>query len=108
MKSVTRSKSVEKSNIYLKKSTKPEKKYMVKIGNKIVHFGANGFSDYTKHKDRSRKIRYDKRHKSRENWKKSGIETAGFWSKWILWNKPDLIESIHDVEKRFNIKIKKK
>ena len=48
---------------------------------------------------------YIARHKVRENWNKSGIHTAGFWSRWILWNKPTLQESINDVEKRFNIKI---
>jgi hypothetical protein len=49
--------------------------------------------------------RYENRHKKRENWKKSGIKTAGFWSKWILWNKPSLNRSIKDTEERFNIKI---
>ena len=48
---------------------------------------------------------YIARHRVRENWNKSGIHTAGFWSRWILWNKPTLQESINDVEKRFNIKI---
>ena len=78
---------------------------MVTIGNKTLHFGAKGYSDYTKHKNRSRMHRYETRHRSRENWKKSGLETAGFWSKWILWNKPGLIESIRDTEHRFGIKI---
>ena len=35
-----KSKSVKKDNIiYLKKSSRPEKKFMVIIGNKTVHFG---------------------------------------------------------------------
>jgi hypothetical protein len=106
-----RSKSVRKSRsenniIILKKSTNPDKKYMVTLGNKTVHFGAKGYSDYTIHKNRDRMLRYENRHKKRENWTKSGIETAGFWSKWILWNKPSLLVSIKDTEKRFNIKIK--
>ena len=74
---------------------------------KTVHFGAEGYSDYTKHKDKERMQRYSARHKARENWAKSGIETAGFWSKWILWNKPSLSASIKDVEKRFGIKIRR-
>jgi hypothetical protein len=47
-----------------------------------------------------------KRHRLRENWSKSGIKTAGFWSRWLLWNKPTLDESIRDIEKRFHVIIK--
>ena len=74
---------------------------------KTVHFGATGYSDYTKHKDKERMFRYSSRHKKRENWGKSGLGTAGFWSKWILWNKPTLAASITDTKKKFGITIKK-
>ena len=99
--------------IILQKSTQPSKKYMVIMSTsrgeiKTVHFGATGYSDYTKHKDKERMKRYENRHRSREDWKKSGIETAGFWSKWILWNKPSLLDSIKHTEKKFNITIRKK
>ena len=90
---------------FLQESTRPEKKYMVQVLNKVIHFGAKGYSDLTHHKNKSRKMNYENRHRSRENWTKSGIKTAGFWSKWILWNKPGFISSIKDTEKRFNIKI---
>ena len=70
---------------------------------KTVHFGAKGFEDYTTHKDESRKLRYLSRHKSGEDWGKSGVYTAGFWSRWVLWNKPTITESIADVKSRFNI-----
>ena len=33
------------------------------------------------------------------NWGKSGIFTAGFWSRWMLWNKPTLEESYNDIKK---------
>jgi hypothetical protein len=93
--------------VYLKKSNRPGKKYMVLIdGKKTVHFGAKGMSDYTKHKDKERKQRYDSRHKVTENWKKSGIKTAGFWSKWLLWNKPSIGGSKRDMASRFNITFK--
>lgn len=92
---------------YLRKSNKAGKKYMVTIDKKTVHFGATGYSDYSKHKDTDRMKKYINRHKSRENWKKSGIKTAGFWSRWILWNKPSLQSSITDTKKKFNIKIVK-
>ena len=104
-RSIKKSSGKKGNTIILQKSTKSDKKFMVTIGNKTVHFGAKGYSDYTKHKNRSRMHRYETRHRSRENWKKSGLETAGFWSKWILWNKPGLIESIRDTERRFGIKI---
>jgi len=99
-------------DVCLTKSTLSGKKYMVKIkqknGNcKIVHFGASGYSDYTKHKDKERKERYIARHKKRENWTKTGVTTAGFWSRWLLWNKPSLYASKKDIEKRFLIKFKK-
>ncbi len=94
--------------VYLKKSTKPDKKFMVKVGNKTIHFGARGMSDYTIHKDKDRMKLYVKRHGGmNENWKKSGIATAGFWSKHLLWNKPSLTDSMKDIEKKFRIKIKK-
>ena len=70
---------------------------MVKIKNvstpnnqKIVQFGANGYSDYTIHKDYDRMLRYIARHKTREDWTISGIYTPGFWSKHLLWNKPSI------------------
>ena len=78
---------------------------MVKVGTRTVHFGADGYSDYTIHKDPERKQRYINRHKAKENWGKSGINTAGFWSRWILWNLPSLTGSINDTKKRFNINI---
>lgn len=93
--------------IILRKSNKPDKKFMVRIDDKkTIHFGSKGMSDFTIHKDTERKNRYINRHKKRENWTKSGIKSAGFWSKHILWNKPSIQQSINDTEKRFNIKIK--
>jgi hypothetical protein len=94
-----------KNIIALKKSTKPGKKWMVTVEGKTIHFGAEGMSDYTIHKDRERMLRYTARHKARENWTKSGIKTAGFWSKWLLWNKTSFTASKNDIEKRFKVKI---
>ena len=102
------------NNIYiLKKSNLKDKKFMIitpqdKITGrtKTIHFGASGMSDYTIHKDPERMERYTIRHQKRENWLKTGIKTAGFWAKHILWNKPSLVASIRDTEKRFRIKVK--
>ena len=68
-----------------------------------VHFGRQGYSDYTKHKDPLRMERYLTRHggssapgargtrsRRREKWGRSGQYTAGFWSRWLLWSRPSL------------------
>ncbi len=91
--------------IYLSRSSNPRKKYMVKVNRKTIHFGAKGYSDYTIHKDPERKQRYIDRHKDNENWTKSGIDTAGFWSRWLLWGEPTLGQSIEKIEDKFGVKI---
>jgi hypothetical protein len=99
-------KSSGKKIVYLRKSTRPGKKYMITIGNKTTHFGAAGMSDYTKHKDSNRKSRYLARHKgSREKLGRSGIGTAGWAAATFLWNKPSLSASIKDTERRFGVKV---
>lgn len=92
--------------IELRKSSRKEKKFMVKVNNKTIHFGQKGYTDYTINKDDNKKKNYLARHKAREDWTKKGIDTAGFWSRWILWNKKTLMDSIRDTNNRFNIKIK--
>jgi hypothetical protein len=70
-----------------------------------VHFGRQGYSDYTKHKDKERMERYLTRHRRRENWTRSGAKTAGFWSRWILWSRPSLIGAKRKTEKVLGKKI---
>ena len=92
--------------IVLKKSKTKDKKYDAVIdGNKTIHFGAKGYSDFTIHKDEERKGRYITRHKKNENW--NDPMTAGFYAKNILWNKPSVKASVEDTNKKFkNIHIK--
>ena len=93
--------------ISLKKSTDGTHKYEATIYNETtqrnntVKFGATGYSDYPTHKDDERKKLYIERHEKRENWTKSGINTAGFWSRWLLWNKKTISGSLADIKKRF-------
>jgi hypothetical protein len=90
----------------LSKSTRKDKKWKVETPEgKTIHFGAAGYSDFTLHKNLARKNLYIMRHQMNENWTKSGINTAGFWSYWLLWNKPTLEASIRDTERKFEIKI---
>ena len=84
---------------------KPPHKYEVIINGKSVSFGALGYEDFTTSKDEERKRLYLKRHSPRENWGKSGIRTAGFWSRWLLWNKDTINKSINDIEDKFNVRI---
>ena len=90
----------------LSRSEKPDKKFKVVVEGRTIHFGAKGMSDYTINQDPERKRLYISRHKAHEDWSKSGIKTAGFWSRWLLWNKPSLDESIQDIQKRFRVRIK--
>jgi len=90
----------------LRRSRNPEKKWDAvfdKEGKeKVVSFGAKGYSDFTKHKNVTRKARYIKRHSGMgEHWNKP--DTPGALSRWILWNKPSLKGSLRDFKKRFNI-----
>jgi len=89
----------------LSKSNRPTKKWMIKTPYGLIYFGQYGASDFTLHKDTARKQAYISRHRPNENWTKSGINTAGFWSYWLLWNKPTLEASIRDTERKFEIKI---
>lgn len=72
-------------------SNRKDKRYSIKLPNgRTVSFAHPDYENYTLHKDNGRKIRYLVRHKKRENWSKSGINTAGFWSRWLLWNKESI------------------
>jgi hypothetical protein len=77
------------------------KYYIITKSGRKISFGAVGYSDFTKHKDEDRKQRYINRHKNKENWTKSGIDTAGFWSKNLLWNKPTIKDSYNDIKNRY-------
>lgn len=87
---------------YPYKSDKRDKKYfIITNNNKKVYFGASGYEDYTIHKDPKRKELYIKRHsKMNENWGKSGINTSGFYARWLLWEEPTLEASYNKLKKK--------
>ena len=75
--------------VVMSKPKKPDKQYDARInGTKTVSFGQKGASDFTKHKVPDRRYRYIYRHK-KEDWTKSSAKAAGFYSKHVLWNKPN-------------------
>lgn len=99
--------------VYISKSDIKGKKYKIVLEyddgrTKTLHIGADGMDDYTLTGDDEAKKRYISRHKKREDWKKTGIATKGFWSRWLLWEKKTLNEAVKNIEKKFNIKIIKK
>ena len=68
----------------------------------LIKFGAFGYGDYTLGTSDMQKRAYIARHKYNEDWTKTGYFKAGFWSRWLLWNKRTILESIRDIEKRFS------
>lgn len=86
-------------NNCITKSTRKNKKLMIKINNKSIHFGSRDYEHYfdetgiweeKNHKDIERLKDYIKRHSAIK--KKDGTlaindpESASYWSLYILWN----------------------
>lgn len=90
----------------IRRSHRPEKKFDAVFESngreKVVPFGQRGYSDFTKHKNVTRRARYLNRHSGMgEHWNKP--DTPGALSRWILWNKPTLRGSIRDFKRRFKV-----
>jgi hypothetical protein len=83
------------------------------IPKRHIDFGQRGASDYTVHKDAERMRRYVVRHggstaasssSTKESWgAKSGLWTAGFWSRWLLWSRPSLAAAKKLISSKFGI-----
>lgn len=90
----------------LSKSTRKNKKYKMTFTNpntkkiKSVHFGSKGSKTFLDHNDEKKKENYIKRHEALdENW--SAPTVPGTLSRYILWNKPTIEESLQDYLDRF-------
>ena len=117
----------------LSKSPKRNKKFRIVLPyGKTIDFGAKGYSDYTLHKNSLRMRLYVQRHgghvfkqlkeetntkvvqnkmlkvknSDKEDWSKTRLNTAGFWSRWLLWSFPNLQRSKKYIENKFKIRIK--
>ena len=92
------------NSVKIIKSSRSDKKYVALFNidgkKKTTHFGQAGADDYTITKDEEQKKRYLDRHRANENW--NDPLTAGALSRWILWNKPSITDSIASYKKRFN------
>ena len=94
----------------LQKSTRKGKCYMVQLqmpdGNRTINFGSPSHENYTTHKDPKRRELYISRHAKRENWEDP--TTAGYWSRWLLWEEPHLGDAMKYLEKkRITVRISK-
>jgi len=73
----------------LRKSTRKGKKYMVLYNGRWVHFGAQGYEDYTMHKDPKRRRAYRARHGTiRTQQGKLAYKDPNqpaYWSWHLLW-----------------------
>ena len=70
--------------IIIKKSSRTGKKFQATVGERTVHFGARGYTDFTQGASLEQKEAYLARHRKRKDWGRSGIATAGFHARWIL------------------------
>ena len=102
--------------MFLKKSKRTNKKYVVKDEKRTIHFGDDRYRDFLLMNDRNSKYyepNPDERQRIKANYrnrhKGDNLEnpfSAGALSYYLLWNKPTLRASIKDYESKFNIKIK--
>ena len=120
--------------ITLLPSPRKYKKYRVIFPDgKKIDFGQRGYSDFTLHMDPYRMRRYVQRHggviprstleeqnplkvirsmlrvtkSDKEIWSRSGIYTAGFWSRWLLWSHPTIHGAIQIIEEKFGLYVNK-
>ena len=120
-------------NITLTQSPKKDKKFRVILSNgKTVDFGQKGYSDFTLHKTPKRMRSYVQRHggvipktttdekdpleirkrmlrvtkSDKEDWRRSGLDTAGFWSRWLLWSHPTIPGAARIIEEKFDVTIR--
>lgn len=86
--------------IDVRKSTRKDKRLQATFSNgKTIHFGAKHGSTFIDHHNEVKRQNYIKRHRVNENWKSPF--NPGSLSRYILWEKPNLQESINKFNNRF-------
>ncbi len=89
--------------VSLEKSTRPNKKYVIKFEepNKTIHFGSKNSSTYLDHHDKRKRQNYLLRHAVNED---RDRVNAGSLSAFILWGKTtDLNKNLKYYLNKFNI-----
>jgi hypothetical protein len=94
-----------KTKVYiLQRAENPRKKFqIISPEGSVIQFGLAGANDFTITGNLQARESYLKRHRPRENW--LDPQTAGYWSRHLLWSKPSIEEAIREIERRFGFKI---
>lgn len=90
---------------YPYRSDRSNKKfYIINDEYKKVYFGDSRYDHYTQgHLNEKRKQLYIKRHEKNEDF--NNPNSAGFWSRWFLWEYPTYDEALKNI-KKYMINIK--
>lgn len=95
--------------VSVRRSTRPGKKLVAVFENpsKTTHFGAKTYGDFTTYSKsdkalaQAKKAAYIRRHKVNENW--ADPTSAGALSRFILWEKPTIKQSVAAFKRRFRV-----
>jgi hypothetical protein len=81
---IVKNKGKKLLGINIEKSSRKDKKYMIRNpdNNKLVHFGQMGYEDFTKHKDKKRRIAFQTRNK---RFATAYKYTPAYLSYYLLW-----------------------
>ena len=63
-------------------SSRKDKKYMVLVNDKWIHFGQMGYQDYTKHKNKKKRELFRKRN---HKWADASMYSPAWLSYYLLW-----------------------
>ena len=70
--------------------------YILTSNGRKIRFGAKGYKDYTiyykekgkEYADKKREAYIARHSKNSEKWGRYGINTSGFYARWLLWEEP--------------------
>ena len=103
-----------KKTFYLSKSNRKGKKYMLVMENMTHHFGGDGYRDYILMNSKSSKF-YEPNKEIKDKVKRNylarhrndpkGMHSPSTLSDMLLWNKPNLKQSIKDYEKKYGVSV---
>ena len=88
--------------VVISRSTRAGRKYQATASTgKTVHFGAEGYNIFTKHRNQERRERYISRHKKNEDWSKANLMSAGFMARHVLWEEPTVRKAVQKQNERY-------
>jgi len=88
-------------------SPEPKYRWRVTFPNSRVNpidFGEIGVSTYIDHQDRDKLFAYVTANQYRcDEW--TCKTRPAFWERWVLWNKPTIVDAVKDIGEYYNLKI---